>query len=68
LSSIIDSREREVDDTTSADIAAYIYSTFIYKLTDLFVLNTSSSTCFDKIQVNLLAKTGNFLLNEAKRR
>ena len=25
---MIDSREREVDDTTSADIAAYIYSTF----------------------------------------
>jgi len=68
LSSIIDSREREVDDTTSADIAAYIYSTFIYKLIDLFVLNTSSFTCFDKIQANLLAEIGNFLFNKAKRR
>jgi len=40
----------------------------MYKLIDLFVLNTSFITCFDQIQVNLLAKIGNFLLTEAKRR
>ena len=40
----------------------------MYKLIDLFVLNTSFLTCFDEIQVNLLAKIGNFLLTKAKRR